>query len=114
MLIQVAGAEVIHLGSGSRWDVSCINGYQNFTVDNFFFKSNSGRTGNNQYLYDSQDRTFDIYGNSSELKYDNNTGILTYQWRLRLKCGGKVSECNGGAADVYLITDTSTIKNDKK
>ena len=105
------GVEIYDLGIGSRFDVSHIKGYESFTVDNFFLQTYTGASDNHQYLYDSQDRTFDIYGNSGDKNYDKATGIFKLKHWLRLKCGGKVSEANGGNAHVYLITNLEKIKS---
>lgn len=72
------GTTVIYLGTGMNFDVSSIEGYENFTDDNFIV-CHANATVANAYRDDEEDNGLDISGRTISVShsYNASTGVLT-------------------------------------
>lgn len=98
--------KIYDLGTGSSFNVSSYEGYENFTADNFLIQSltswtgwRSFNSGNNQRLY--------IDNNQMDKSYNSSTGVFTVSHYLHWHFGGGTSSGNDSVssanAHVFLM-----------
>lgn len=106
------GTQVIDLGSGTSFDVSSYEGYENFTVDNFIVEPIAG---NKSTWYDKGDNDCKGYLNPNVyVTKSYNNGILTAQVSGGMYVTGddggtlSVSDFYDAEVKAYLIIDNNT------